>query len=253
MKGTAGPRLLDTYNTERQPVGADLVTKSNDCLRDHIRVWQALGCAPYGSSEEERLKGIKELRDASKEGWERRRELKRCIDRMQVETHGLGTEMGQLYVSGAVYGKDEEQPFALQGREAEWPGFHYEPCTYPGRRLPHVWLGSRIPGPLVSTLDVAGKGQFTIFTGIGGEAWGKASQRVEEELGVALKVVSVGRNLEWEDTYLEWENKRGVEEDGCVLVRPDLFVAWRSQGADCADGCTSKLWQVMAQVLGLEK
>ncbi|KAF2654359.1 hypothetical protein K491DRAFT_693891 [Lophiostoma macrostomum CBS 122681] len=253
MRGTAGPRILDTYNTERQPVGAALVTASNDCLRDHIRLWQALGCAPYGSSEEERLKGSKELRESSKEGRDRRRLLKKCVDRMQVETHALGTEMGQCYISGAVYGNDEGQPFVLQGREAEWPALHYEPCTYPGRRLPHVWLGSGVPGPLVSTLDVAGKGHFTIFTGIGGEAWVQAAQSLEKELSIALKVVSIGRGLGWEDTYLEWEEKRGVEENGCVLVRPDFFVAWRAQGAEFAEGCTSRLRQVMAQVLGLEE
>jgi hypothetical protein len=35
VKGTASPALLDTYNTERQPVGQDLVKWSNELLRNH--------------------------------------------------------------------------------------------------------------------------------------------------------------------------------------------------------------------------
>jgi hypothetical protein len=35
VKGTASPALLETYNTERQPVGKDLVKWSNELLRNH--------------------------------------------------------------------------------------------------------------------------------------------------------------------------------------------------------------------------
>lgn len=251
-KGVSSPKLLDTYNAERQPIGAQLVKASNDMLRKHILIWQSLGCMPYGSSEEERLQGIRELKSVSEEGRQRRKLLKERIDDMQNETHALGIEMGQLYKSDAVYRKDEKDEFSLQGREAENPHQYYEPCTYPGRRLPHVWLGKRIPGPLVSTLDVAGKGHFTLFTGIGGDGWKEAAKELMNELKVQVKVVEVGRGLEWEDRYLEWEAKRGVEDDGCVLVRPDFFVAWRSERIESVDGCSKKLGDVMNTILRLK-
>ena len=43
MKGKASPALLETYNTERQPVGHDLVKWSNELLRNHATVWGAIG------------------------------------------------------------------------------------------------------------------------------------------------------------------------------------------------------------------
>ncbi len=49
-------------------------------------------------------------------------------------------------------------------------------------------------------------------------------------------------------TVIYRERRREVEEDGCVLVRPDRFVAWRSM--ELADDCESKLKEVMKAVLG---
>jgi hypothetical protein len=49
--------------------------------------------------------------------------------------------------------------------------------------------------------------------------------------------------------YHDWENVRDVEESGCVLVGPDLFVAWRA-----ADGGKEEasLLKAMRVVLALE-
>ena len=44
------------------------------------------------------------------------------------------------------------------------------------------------------------------------------------------------------------ERRREIEEDGCVLVRPDRFVAWRSM--ELSDHCDQKLGEVMKAVLG---
>ncbi|KAF2185354.1 hypothetical protein K469DRAFT_665653 [Zopfia rhizophila CBS 207.26] len=253
LEGLASPSLLDTFNTERQPIGAHLVKTSNETLRKHILVWQALGVMPPGTSESERLAGINLLKENSEEGKKARKVLKERVADMQHETHALGLEMGHLYQSRAIYTVDESGPFVPGPREKEDPILYYEPCTYPGRRLPHVWLNTPIPGKLISTLDVAGKGKFCLFTGIGGENWKVAARNVSDRLGVEIKAVSIGTGQNWEDCYLSWEEKRGVEEDGCVLVRPDLFVAWRSErcGRDEKD-CTGKLERVMWKVLHLE-
>ncbi len=40
----------------------------------------------------------------------------------------------------------------------------------------------------------------------------------------------VGPGRELTDLYDDWSRLREVGEDGCVLVRPDLHVAWRSSG-----------------------
>lgn len=93
---------------------------------------------PYGSSEEERMRGIKQLKSVTVEGKQQRKLLKERVDNMQHETHALGVEMGQHYISTAVYSSDEKENFRPKGREVEDSTRYYEPGTYPGRRMPHA-------------------------------------------------------------------------------------------------------------------
>ena len=167
---------------------------------------------------------------------------------MQTETQALGTALNQLYASSAVVSSDEVGPFQPGPRETADPYRFHDPSTYPGRRLPHVWLGKRVPGKMVSTLDIAGKGRFTLLTGIGGEGWLRAAEMVTSRLGIEVRGVGIGVGLEWEDVYLDWEEKAGVDEKGCVLVRPDLFVAWRAERGGDEEG---RLLEVMRVILGV--
>ncbi|KAF2120673.1 FAD binding domain-containing protein [Lophiotrema nucula] len=249
LKGIASPSILDTYNVERQPIAAELVRLSNDKLRAHIGVWQAIGIQPPGAPLEQRIATLQTLRSSTPDGKAARALLKERVRELYSETAALGIEMGQFYNSTVVYANDEPQPFAKTGREADDPQQFYEPCTYPGRRLPHVWLNTPVPGKLVSTIDIAGKGRFCLITGMGGEAWKVAAKQVQEELGVPIHAVAIGRALDWEDTYLSWDDRKGVEEDGAVLVRPDLFVAWRAQTSGDEE---AKLGKVMKSLLGLK-
>jgi hypothetical protein len=243
----AHPSLLSTYNTERQPVGAKLVTESNNIMRLNIEIWKTLGVQPYGTSEADLKKNKAVLTENSTEGRERRKARSKATKSLHHELHALGLAMGQRYESTAVYVDDEHEPFRPGPREAQDPQQQYDPCTYPGRRLPHAWLGKRVPGPLVSTHDVAGKGMFTLLTGIGGDGWKDAATAVKSDLGIPIKVVGVGPGLEWEDVYVKWEELRGVEEDGCLLVRPDRVVAWRAQERGNE---VERLVKVMRSVLG---
>lgn len=252
MKGIASPSLLESYSPERQPVGAEVVRISNLHLSYHGQIWQLLGMSTLpGTPYEERTAGIRILREESARGREMRKELQRLCQRMDHETHALGLEMGQKYFSSAVYDSDEPVKWTPPGREADDPVLYYEPCTYPGRRLPHAWLGQNPPTKLMSTLDLAGKGRFAIFTGIGGSRWKQAALDVGKELGTEIKATSIGSNQDYEDIYWTWESVRGVEEDGVVLVRPDLFCAWRYQRCfDTQEECTAKLREVMRSILG---
>ncbi len=89
--------------------------------------------------------------------------------------------------------------------------------------------GSSTRAPRVSTLDLVGKGRFALLTGIGGEAWAEAAAQVAEKTGVEIAAYVIGPGREVLDTYDDWARLREVEESGCVLVRPDMHVAWRSQ------------------------
>ena len=125
------------------------------------------------------------------------------------------------------------------------PELYYHPTTWPGARLPHCWVEHR--GRKVSTIDLAGKGRFTLLTGIGGESWAEAAAMVSGRTGVTIAAFVVGPGREVLDLYDDWAALSEVTERGCVLVRPDLHVAWRSH--DLAADPTAALARVLDAVL----
>lgn len=248
LKGQASRKILSTYSTERQPVGQSIITRANASFREHFRVWEALGMSPEGLSDRVALHN--ELAAPTSKGQSRRRELQNAVKATSHEFHGLGIEMNQFYTGSGIYAADEPRPFAFEGRAAEDPVLYYMPSTYPGKRIPHVWLNKKCPVKPVSTIDLAGKGRFTLFTGIGGDTWKSAAAAVKKELQISIEAHSIGFGQEWVDVYSDWESLRGVNDSGVVLVRPDRFVAWRSKdvlGDEAA--CAEKLVSVMRSIL----
>lgn len=242
MKGQASRSLLDSYNLERQPVGKTIITRANQGLREHGPVWEALGMTD--SSVDVRRKLFAELSQATPEGAQRRARFRAAIEQTSHEFHGLGIEMNQRYESSAVFLEDEQSRLPLSADS----DLGYEITTYPGSRLPHAWLNARIPGKQFSTQDLAGHGAFCLFTGIGGEKWKEAVSKVGEALKIEIKAYSIGWQQDYEDVYFDWEKRREVSEDGCVLIRPDRFVAWRSM--KMVDAPEEKLLSVLKAVLG---
>jgi 2,4-dichlorophenol 6-monooxygenase len=80
----------------------------------------------------------------------------------------------------------------------------------------------------VSTLDLAPMTRFTLLTGIAGEPWVEAAEKVGQELGVPLATVVIGPGRQVTDLYYDWARLREIEEDGVLLVRPDKHIGWRS-------------------------
>ncbi len=248
-RGLARPSLLSTYSAERQPVGKSIVARANQAFRDHFEVWTALGILPAELSERRRI--MAELEHPGEKGRKRRQDFREGIQGTAQEFHGLGIEMNQHYSGQGIYDADEAEPFQLMGRAAANPVLYHEPNTFPGSRLPHVWLNRSKPTDQTSTIDLAGHGRFVLFTGIGGEAWKQAAAEVSANLGVSLEAHSIGFRQDWEDVYFDWERVRGVEESGAVLVRPDRFVAWRVDKALASqEACANKLGDVMKSILG---
>ncbi|EXJ71516.1 uncharacterized protein A1O5_05324 [Cladophialophora psammophila CBS 110553] len=248
VKGKASPSLLDTYNTERQPVGQDLVKWSNELLRNHATVWGAIGM--FGETKEERIRANRELSEVSEAGKVRRQQLFDALERHRGEGDSVGIMMNQWYISGAIYLEDEEVP------QAPFTGNYLTQArvsTYPGNRLPHAWLSKDVPSKEISTLDLAGKSGFALFTGHGGDAWKAAARTVGDKLGIPIKAFAIGFGLDYADKYRDWTKRREVDEDGCVLVRPDRYVAWRAKQmmAPMATSCEEKLEQVLRSILSL--
>ena len=199
---------------------------------------------------ESRQAVLEELSAVTPNGQKRRRALQEAVSHTCHEFHGLGVEMNQRYSGFGICDADEVEPYALQGKAAEDPVLYHVPSTYPGCRLPHVWLNKAVPGKPVSTIDLAGHGAFTLLTGIGGDYRKVAANSMSKELGVPLKTYSIGFRQEWEDMYYDWERVRGVDESGAVLVRPDRVVAWRVPAVlESADMCEKKLRHVLGSIL----
>lgn len=152
--------------------------------------------------------------------------------------------MNQRYESQAVYLADEQPRPPLP----EDPVLEHEITTYPGSRLPHAWLNTKLPGKQFSTIDLAGHGAFCLLTGIGGEKWVASANKAAKLLDISINAYSIGWHQNYEDVYFDWAERREIAEDGCVLVRPDRFVAWRSQSM-IADP-SGKLLLVLKTILG---
>ena len=244
LTGLAGKELLDTYNTERQPVGLDVVTQANASLRNHMNIWKVLGNTE--STVQERIKANDELAADTEEGRIRRGKLATALKMINREEHGLGIEMNQRYSSTAVCKADQ----GLVPTFTTDPLEFYQPTTYPGARVPHVWLHHAVPSKPISTVDLSGKASFALFTGIGGDGWKTAAKEISTELTTPIAAYSIGYGQDYEDIYLDWAKIRDVEESGCVLVRPDYFVAWRSQKWE--SGSAETLREVLKSVLSLK-
>lgn len=247
LKGQAKSSLLDTYTLERQPVGAHIVSRSNDSLHLQLAMWGILGMMEPDLDKRKEI--LAELDDEGPKGVEKRSALRKAFKATEYEHHALGAEMNQFYENTqGIYTKDEKVAGPPPFPEGKDPVLHHHASTYPGSRLPHAWLNTIVPGEQISTQDLAGKGRFTLFTGRSGKAaWTAAAQEVERSLGVEVKVWTIGWRQDYEDVFDEWESRREVGESGAVLVRPDRIVGWRSQEKDGAE----RLEVVVRSILGL--
>jgi hypothetical protein len=241
-KGLAGHDLLNSYHHERWPVGANLVRESNDCMGAHAAVWEALGM--FAASADEGRQQIQELHAATEAGVSRRARLHDALEGKRREGESLGLTMNQWYTSGAIHLEDEASPRPLLEGD---PIVQVQITTYPGTRLPHAWLHAPTGRKSVSTQDLAGHGSFCLLTGHGGEPWKVAMRMISERTGLPLKAYSIGFGLDYHDVNRDWHARREVNEDGCVLVRPDRFVAWRSMSMP--EDCYSKLLSVLSATL----
>jgi 2,4-dichlorophenol 6-monooxygenase len=239
LRGTAGEALLDSYDAERTPIGRQIVLRANKSIEEFGPIFSALGV--LGTDDPDVMRAhIESRRDNTPEAARQRAELRTALELKDYEFNAHGVELGQRYASGAVVSDGTPEP--AYDRD---PELYYHPTTWPGARLPHVWLGRA--GRRVSTHDLAGKGRFCLLTGIAGQGWADAAEKVATDLGIELAAHVIGPGREHIDLYEDWARAREVGEDGCVLVRPDMHVAWRAAGA--VDDPAAELSQVLTAVL----
>jgi 2,4-dichlorophenol 6-monooxygenase len=220
LRGQAGPALLETYSAERAPVARQIVLRANQSSREFVQFFDVLGLTA-AETEEEMRAAIEERKANTPRGAEKRAALVEAMELKNYEFNAHGVELGQFYESTAIVSDGSRRPAPSRD-----PELYFEPTTVPGGRLPHVWVGDRTKK--VSTLDIAPYGQFTLFTGITGEAWADAALKIRAELGIPLNTVIIGPGQEYTDLYYDWARAREIAEDGVLLVRPDKHIGWRS-------------------------
>lgn len=194
LAGWGGPLLLDSYETERRQIG--------------LRNVKASGAA---------MQGRQTWRAASPE------EMGRQFDAEQRKvTEILGIEAGYRYVdSPLIYPETGEAP--------DPDNRQYLPTTWPGARLPHVWLedGTALHdrlGPGYTLLRLGGTRADTI-----------PLENALRANGAPLDVIAVPD-----------VRARELYERDLVLVRPDLHVVWRG------DTVPEEYHRVAASAIGAE-
>ena len=242
LRWGAGERLLETYSDERQPVGRKVVDRAIASWRQNPEVVQALGIDP-SAAPEVREAQFAELFADTDAGEQRRAAFERAKRSKVYSYHAHGVEMNQVYASAAVI-DDGAAPLHYE-RD---PELYYQASSRPGSRVPHCWVG--VDGRTRSTLDLAEPERFTLLARNRGAAWLGAAAKVGAELGVPLSAVRIGPGCEVADLYGAWAELSETAESGCVLVRPDQHVAWRSVEAP-ADP-TEDLRRVIRRCLALE-
>jgi hypothetical protein len=195
LAGWGGPNLLAAYEIERRQVGERNVAASGFATRGRRR-WRAL----YRP----------EIREQTAAGAALRQELARVADVEQHKaTEMIGAELGYRYVGSPL--------IAAEPREGPKHDFMtYVATTWPGARLPHVWLddGSAMQ-------DRIGYGHGYTLLRLGGtKADASALQRTFAGIGAPLQVLDIAD-----------ERPRDVYGYDLLLLRPDMHVVWRSNDA----------------------
>lgn len=198
LGGWAEPGLLESYDAERRPVAEATSARASSRSSEHSHPGYtpapgapALG-APGPGGPGMKGGGI------------------------------LNVALCYRYPRGAVLGTDPAAPVIPDGVML---------TGEPGSRAPHVWLDRS--GTRISTLDLYERSCVLLSSADGACDWHGAAAKAAQDLSVPLDTYRVGDGPDAELTAqdgADWAQAHGITADGAVLVRPDGFVAWRSEG-----------------------
>ena len=124
---------------------------------------------------------------------------------------------GYRYSAGAIAREEGDENLPLAQHPDRWKG-------QPGTHAPHLVLERH--GEQISTLDLFGR-EWVLLLGSDGHAWQEAAQRAAERLNLPLNIYRVGSDLV--DVNGSFYAAYAIPPAGAVLVRPDGFIAWRSE------------------------
>jgi 2-polyprenyl-6-methoxyphenol hydroxylase-like FAD-dependent oxidoreductase len=191
LQGWGGPNLLPSYEIERRQVGEHVVAASRFATLGR-RKWRSMWRP--------------NIRDGTPEGAATRAELARVADVEQRKSNEMiGAELGYRYAGSPLIAAEPGEGPAVDFID-------YRPTTWPGARLPHVWLDDG-----TAMADRIGYGTGYTLLRLGRSATDVAAlAKAFAALGAPLQV------LDNPDA-----RPREVYGYDLLLLRPDLHVAWR--------------------------
>jgi len=188
LRGWAGPDLLKSYEVERRQVGERNVGASRYATLGR-RKWRSLWRP--------------NIRDNTPAGAQTRYILSTVADVEQRKSNEMiGAELGYRYVDSPVICNMPGGPEHLF-RE-------YQPTTWPGARLPHVWLDDGTP-----MQDRIADG-YTILKLGRTKADASGLERAIRSRGAPVTVLDVPDRI-----------AREIYGYDLILIRPDMHVVWR--------------------------
>ena len=216
------PRLIDTYEQERRPVGMRNVDWAMFTALNHSVCDAGMGFSPLQSPALRRATFEQFFAD-SPMGETRRARAAEVFATQRAEFQAHDLEIGYAYSEGALVPDGSEPP-------ARDPmGHRYVAVARPGHRLPHAWL--KRGKERVSTHDLVGRdASYLLITDTAGEDWIKAAEALGRTTGLRIRTVRPGAEAQMLEEQGNWITDSGLSHGGALLVRPDNHVAWRCAG-----------------------
>ena len=188
LAGWGGPELLRSYEIERRQVGERNIGASRHAAEGY-RNWRRARCPEIG--------------DDTPVGAAARDRLAATADREQRKVNEMnGAELGYRYVDSPIIDNVPGGPEHLFR--------DYRPTTWPGARLPHVWLADGAP-----IQDHIPTTAYTLLR-LNGRGGTDALEAAFRARGAPLAVLDVASDA-----------ARAVYERDLLLLRPDMHVVWR--------------------------
>lgn len=228
LQKKADASLLDSYATERRPIGQRNCDWGLFTFSNYPVLQAAVGLLP--GKRKYNQERIAKIFEESTQGESTRHHIMRVFATQDIEFCAHNIELGFFYTEGIVHPDGSAQPKQDPG------GRLYIPTTRPGHRLPHAWIERN--HQVISTHDLIGSGRdhdLFLITDEAGDIWVQAAHKISKtsEIRIGTASIQAHKHCRRPDLYRdrddEWAKVRGFIDGGAVLIRPDNFILWRSQ------------------------
>ena len=213
LQGWGGPRLLDTYEAERKPIGyrnTGAARKYASMMHDAVVPEDIERHGPVGETVRKAAAEMSYIR-------------KNHFVRLE-EQDCVGVQLGARYDGSPIIVPDGEPPLDHFPETYD----EYVPSGVPGGRAPHVWLDD-VRRQSSSLFDRLGHG-FTLLH-FAAAADTTTLERAAAARGIPLTTLDV-----------RVPEGRGLYGRDLGLIRPDQYIAWR--GDRLPDDCDALLTRV---------